>query len=90
VNCFVETGDGKALLVDFNTEVEPVPGHFPGPVGLPLLAESRLNHLGKRAFEQVYWRALLPGRNLPFVRSAMPLSGKRIPVSHVVSEEGSE
>ena len=89
-NCFVETGDGKALLIDFNSEVEPMPGHFPGPVGLPLLAESRLNHLGKRAFEQVYWRGLLPGHDLPFVRSAMPLAGKRIPVSHLVSEEGSE
>ena len=89
-NCFVETGDGKALLIDFNTDVEPVPGHFPGPVGLPLLAESRLNHLGKRAFEQIYWRALLPGRDLPFVGSAMPRAGKFIPTSHVATEEGSE
>ncbi|MDA8281674.1 MAG: FAD/NAD(P)-binding oxidoreductase, partial [Actinomycetota bacterium] len=50
-NCFIESGFGKALLIDFNDEVEPVPGHFPGPVGLPLLRESRLNHMGKLAFE---------------------------------------
>ncbi|HET7310758.1 MAG TPA: FAD/NAD(P)-binding oxidoreductase [Mycobacteriales bacterium] len=90
VNCFVETGDGKALLIDFNTDVEPVPGHFPGPVGLPLLAESRLNHWGKRAFEQIYWHGLLPGRDLPFVGAAMPRAGKRLPILYVVSEEGSE
>jgi sulfide:quinone oxidoreductase len=89
-NCFVETGDGKALLIDFNTELEPAPGHFPTAIGLPLLKESRLNHLGKRAFEQIYWRALLPGRTLPFIGSAMPRTGKRIPRSHVLSEEGSE
>ena len=28
-NCFVETGFGKALLIDFNYEVEPLPGRFP-------------------------------------------------------------
>jgi sulfide:quinone oxidoreductase len=89
-NCFVETGDGKALLIDFNTDLEPVPGHFPGPLGLPLLKESRLNHWGKRAFEQIYWHGLLPGRDLPFVTAAMPLSGKRVPLTHVASEEGSE
>jgi sulfide:quinone oxidoreductase len=90
VNCFVETGDGKALLIDFNSDVEPVPGHFPGRVGLPLLAESRLNHWGKRAFEHVYWHALLPGRDLPFVTATMPRAGKHIPSIHAVSEEGSE
>ena len=89
-NCFVETGDGKALLIDFNTDVEPLPGRFPGRVGLPLLAESRLNHWAKLAFEQIYWHALLPGRDLPMVGATMPRAGKRIPVDHPVSEEGSE
>ena len=28
-NCFIETGFHKALLIDFNYEVEPLPGHFP-------------------------------------------------------------
>lgn len=77
-NCFIETGFGKALLIDFNDDLDPVPGHFPGPVGLPLLKESRLNHLGKLAFEQLYWHAILPGRDIPFVRAAMPTAGKHL------------
>ena len=76
-NCFVETGYHKALLIDFNVEVEPLPGHFPGPVGLPLLRESRLNHLGKLAFQWIYWHALLPGRELPLIGPTMPTAGKR-------------
>ncbi len=74
-NCFVETGGGKALLIDFNDEIEPVPGHF-GP--LPLLKESRLSHLAKLAFEPVYWHVLLPGRRIPLVGPTMPLRGKRL------------
>ncbi len=31
-NCFIETGFGKALLIDFNYETEPLPGHFPAAV----------------------------------------------------------
>ncbi len=40
-NCFIETGFHKALLIDFNYDHEPVPGHYPGAVGLPLLKESQ-------------------------------------------------
>jgi sulfide:quinone oxidoreductase len=76
-NCFVETGFGKALLIDFNYETEPLPGHYPLPLGLPLLRESRVNHLGKLAFEWLYWHALLPGRELPMIGPAMPTAGKR-------------
>jgi len=76
-NCFIETGFGRALLIDFNDDLDPVPGRFPGPVGLPLLKESRLNHFGKLAFEQLYWHAILPGREIPFIESAMPALGKR-------------
>jgi sulfide:quinone oxidoreductase len=75
-NCFIETGFHRALLIDFNYEVEPLPGHFPGAFGLPLLRESRLNHLGKLAFQWVYWHALLPGRDIPGIGPAMPTSGK--------------
>ncbi len=50
-NCFIETGFHKALLIDFNYETEPLPGHFPTAIGLPLLRESRLNHLGKLLFQ---------------------------------------
>ena len=81
-NCFIETGHGKALLIDFNTEIEPVPGHFPTRVGLPLLRESRLNHLGKLAFERIYWNVLLPGRSIPGIAATMPLAGKDLSVLH--------
>ena len=77
-NCFVETGFSKALLVDFNYDTEPLPGHFPGPVGLPLLKESHANHLAKRAFEFFYWHALLRGLDVPGVSTHMPMSGKHV------------
>jgi len=75
-NCFIETGFHKALLIDFNYDTEPLPGHFPAGVGLPLLKESRLNHLGKLMFQWFYWHSLLPGRDIPGVASAMPERGK--------------
>jgi sulfide:quinone oxidoreductase len=75
-NCFIETGFGKALLIDFNYDTEPLPGHFPTSVGLPLLKESRLNHLGKLMFQPLYWHSLLPGRDLPGMGTAMPTRGK--------------
>jgi len=78
-NCFVETGHGKALLIDFNYDTEPVPGRFPTTFGpLPLLQESRRNHVGKLLFQWIYWHALLPGRDLPFVGPEMPTTGKRL------------
>ncbi len=69
VNCFIESGFHRALLIDFDYENEPLPGRFPEPhVGpLPLLRESRLNHLGKLAFQPLYWHMLLPGREIPGV-----------------------
>ena len=68
-NCFVETGHGQAILIDFNYDVEPLPGRFPFPVigPLPLLRESRANHLGKLLFQSLYWHVLLPGRDIPGV-----------------------
>jgi sulfide:quinone oxidoreductase len=78
-NCFIETGFHKALLIDFNYDVEPVPGHFPSALGLPLLRESRVNHWGKLLFQWVYWHALLPGRDIPGIGPTMPTRGKRIP-----------
>ena len=77
-NCFIETGFHKALLIDFNYEVEPLPGRFPEPhVGpLPLLKESRLNHLAKLAFQSIYWHVLLPGRDMPGISSRLQLAGK--------------
>ena len=62
-NCFVESGNGKALLLDFNYETEPLPG------------ESRLNHLGKLSFQEIYWRALIPGLPIP-LPADMSMIGK--------------
>lgn len=77
-NCFVETGDGKALLIDFNYTHEPVEGTFPFPgVGpLRLMKESRMNHMGKLAFRWIYWNMLLKGRHIPFVSANMQEAGK--------------
>src|SRR6266536_3151630 len=48
-NCFIESGRGKAFLLDFNYHLRPVPGTYPLPGLGPfsLLKESRLHHLGK-------------------------------------------
>ena len=75
-NCFIETGFGKALLIDFNYDTEPLPGHYPTALGLPLLKESRLAHLGKLMFQWFYWHTLLPGRDIPGMGSDMTLHGK--------------
>ncbi len=77
-NCFVESGGGKALLLDFNYDTEPLTGTFPFPkVGpMSLLKESRANHLGKLAFRHVYWNVLLPGRPLG-LKADMSMAGKR-------------
>ena len=77
-NCFIETGHGKALLIDFNYEYEPVRGKFPfaGVGPLNLLTESRFNHFGKLAFRWIYWNMLLPARKLPFITPKMSKAGK--------------
>jgi sulfide:quinone oxidoreductase len=77
-NCFIESGDGKALLIDFNYYVEPLPGHYPLPgIGpFTLLGESRRNHWGKLAFRWLYWNALLPARPLP-ISNRMSMVGKK-------------
>ncbi len=89
-NCFIETGFHKALLIDFNYETEPLPGHYPAEIGLPLLKESRLNHLGKLMFEWFYWHSLLPGRDIPGIGSSMPFAGKAPHDERGSAREGSE
>ncbi len=76
-NCFIESGDGKGLLIDFNYDTEPLPGTYPLPVAGPLalLKETRRNHLGKLAFRWVYWNVLLPGRPVP-LSDHMSMVGK--------------
>lgn len=76
-NCFIESGKGKGLLIDFNYTVEPLTGKFPLPVIGPfaLLKESRLNHMGKLAFRWIYWNLLLKGRWIP-IPALMSMVGK--------------
>ncbi|MFT7580214.1 MAG: sulfide:quinone oxidoreductase [Myxococcota bacterium] len=76
-NCFIETGYDKALLIDFNYDTEPLPGRWPLPgVGpFSLLAESRINHMGKVGFEWAYWNLLLKGKELP-ISHRMQRAGK--------------
>ena len=84
-NCFIESGNGKGLLIDFNYKVEPLTGMFPLPVVGPfsLLKESRINHLGKLAFRWIYWNLLIKGRWIP-ISDAMSMSGKKL----VTQKEG--
>ena len=66
-NCFIESGFGKGLLIDFNYDTEPLPGKFPLPgVGpFSLLEETTTNHWGKMMFRWVYWNLLLRGKDIP-------------------------
>jgi sulfide:quinone oxidoreductase len=79
-NCFIESGDGKGLLIDFNYDTEPLAGTYPVPVIGPfgLLRENARNHLGKRAFRWMYWHVLLPGRPIP-LPAHMSMTGKHQP-----------
>lgn len=76
-NCFIESGFDKGILIDFNYDVEPLPGKFPLPGFGPfsLLQESPVNHWGKMTFRWVYWNILLKGGELPF-ESQMTMAGK--------------
>ena len=76
-NCFIESGFEKGILIDFNYDVEPLPGKFPLPGFGPfsLLKESAVNHWGKMMFRWVYWNMLLKGEEMPF-ESQMTMAGK--------------
>ena len=81
-NCFIESGNGKGLLLDFNYETQPLTGTYPLPVvgPLQLLRETRGNHLGKLAFRWIYWNVLLPGRPMP-LPARMTMAGKNPPTT---------
>ncbi len=76
-NCYIESGFGKGILIDFNYDVEPLPGNFPLPgIGpFTLLKESRANHWGKVMFRWMYWNLLLKGKELP-IPAQMSMAGK--------------
>jgi sulfide:quinone oxidoreductase len=76
-NCFIESGFGKGILIDFNYDTEPLPGKFPVPgVGpFSLLEETKMNHWGKMTFRWVYWNLLMRGAELP-LEPQMSMQGK--------------
>jgi sulfide:quinone oxidoreductase len=78
-NCFIESGFGKGILIDFNYDTEPLPGKFPLPgIGpFSLLEETKMNHYGKIMFRWTYWNFLLKGVELP-IESQMSMAGKRM------------
>lgn len=78
-NCYIESGFGKGILIDFNYTTEPLPGKYPLPgVGpFSLLEETKMNHYGKVMFRWMYWNLLLQGKELP-VESHMSMAGKRL------------
>ena len=75
--CFLASGFEKAILLDFNYKVEPLPGKFPFPGMGPftLLQESLSNHWGKMMFRWVYWNLMMKGLDLP-LEPQMNLAGK--------------
>jgi len=81
-NCFVESGNHKGMLIDFNYDTQPLPGKYPLPgIGpFSLLRETDMNHFGKMMFKWIYWNALLPGRPLP-LPALMSMAGKEAPVA---------
>jgi len=76
-NCYIESGFEKGVLIDFNYDVEPLPGKYPLPGFGPfsLLKESYANHWGKMMFRWMYWNILLKGGEMPF-ESQMSMAGK--------------
>jgi sulfide:quinone oxidoreductase len=76
-NCFIESGFGKGILIDFNYTTEPLPGRYPLPGAGPfaLLEESEMNHWGKLMFRWMYWNILLKGQELPLT-ATMSMAGK--------------
>ena len=76
-NCYIESGFGKGFLIDFNYDVEPLPGMYPLPgIGpFSLLQESRMNHWGKMIFRWMYWNILLKGKPMP-VTAELSMAGK--------------
>jgi sulfide:quinone oxidoreductase len=76
-NCFIESGHGKGLLIDFNYDTEPLPGKYPLPgIGpFTLLKETEMNHWGKMIFKWVYWNMLIKGKEMPLPHE-MLMAGK--------------
>ncbi len=78
--CFICSGYEKAVLIDFNYKVEPLPGKFPFPGLGPfsLLGDSNFNYWGKMMFKWVYWNMMLKGLDLP-LEAQFTMAGKLRP-----------
>jgi sulfide:quinone oxidoreductase len=75
--CFLASGYEKAILLDFNYEVEPLRGKFPFPGMGPfsLLEDTFGNYWGKMMFKWVYWNLMMKGLDLP-LEAQMNIAGK--------------
>jgi sulfide:quinone oxidoreductase len=75
--CFLASGFEKAILLDFNYEVEPLSGKFPFPGMGPfsLLQDTFGNYWGKMMFKWVYWNLMMKGLDLP-LEAQMNIAGK--------------
>ena len=75
--CFLASGFEKAILLDFNYDVEPLPGKFPFPGMGPfsLLQDTFGNYWGKMMFKWVYWNLMMKGLDLP-LEAQMNIEGK--------------
>jgi sulfide:quinone oxidoreductase len=75
--CFLASGFEKAILLDFNYDVEPLPGKFPFPGMGPfsLLQDTFGNYWGKMMFKWVYWNLMMKGLDLP-LEAQMNIAGK--------------
>jgi len=76
--CFIESGFGKGIMVDFSYDVEPLPGRFPLPgIGpFALLEESKMNHWGKMMYRWIYWNIMLKGSDFP-IEEQLIMAGKK-------------
>jgi sulfide:quinone oxidoreductase len=76
--CFIVSGYEKAVLIDFNYKIEPLPGKypFPGLGPMMLLEESFGNYVGKMMFKWVYFNLMLKGKELP-LEPQMFMAGKK-------------
>jgi len=65
--CFIESGDGKAVMIDFSYDQEPLYGKYPLPLVGPfsLLRGSVINHWGKLAFRYMYYDMMMKGIPVP-------------------------
>ena len=75
--CFLASGFEKAILLDFNYDVEPLAGKFPFPGLGPfsLLQDTHSNHWGKMMFKWVYWNLMMKGLELP-LEAQFNIAGK--------------